>query len=367
MRKNLTLSLVVILLTLVSFLLLDILGTTGLKGVKLLRQKVAEIRGRALPEPPTIRTQSAVLHHALLPNEERKVWWGDKEYFLRTNSLGMRDRAVRTVPLVSEKRRVLILGDSFMEGVGLPYESIVSAKLEDLAPSTEVLNAGVSSYFPSVYYRKAKQLWDEQGVRFDHALVFLDCSDIHDETLYHFDDKENIVANFSEEILRQNINQWTPLKTFVRENTFLTLAALSFWEKTSDPKAIRFALGQKRALWTSDDRYFNEFGKAGLEKAKSSLDLLNHYLSERKIKMSLVVYPWPDHIYKNDPATRHTGFWRDWATKNGVDFLDLFPHFTGDPEKTLTENFISGDAHWNESGHQKVASLLIENLPVFAK
>ena len=50
-----------------------------------------------------------------------------------------------------------------------------------------MLNAGVSSYAPSVYYEKLKYFLDA-GLTFDEAVVYIDISDIHDEgILYSYD------------------------------------------------------------------------------------------------------------------------------------------------------------------------------------
>jgi hypothetical protein len=64
----------------------------------------------------------------------------------RTNSHGQRDRQ-RTLQKPDGIRRVLLLGDSVVEGYGLSESETISHQLEDLYPdgSTEVLNFGVSA------------------------------------------------------------------------------------------------------------------------------------------------------------------------------------------------------------------------------
>ncbi|MEZ0230725.1 MAG: hypothetical protein ACAI25_19040, partial [Planctomycetota bacterium] len=66
------------------------------------------------------RTASPLYHHGLLPNVSvDDARWGPLRYKFRTNSLGFRDRSVREVPLRSDKRRILFIGDSFTEGSGV--------------------------------------------------------------------------------------------------------------------------------------------------------------------------------------------------------------------------------------------------------
>src|SRR5262249_26028831 len=110
-------------------------------------------------------------------------------YSLRTNSLGFRDAKVREVPLRSETRRVLLIGDSYTEGVGLAFEDTFPGLLfeagQHATPRTEFLNAGVISYSPVIYYKKVKFLLDH-GLVFDEVVVLPDYGDVQDEAAYYF-------------------------------------------------------------------------------------------------------------------------------------------------------------------------------------
>jgi hypothetical protein len=70
--------------------------------------------------PP--RVANPIFHHAFLPNYHGFDIWAEHKYRLNTNNLGFKDSAVREVPLVPSTRRVLLIGDSFTEGLGLPFE-----------------------------------------------------------------------------------------------------------------------------------------------------------------------------------------------------------------------------------------------------
>jgi hypothetical protein len=68
-------------------------------------------------------------HHALLPNFDGYDNWGDFRYKVYTNSLGFRDAAMRVVSASPSGRRVLLLGDSFTEGIGVAFEDTFAGKL----------------------------------------------------------------------------------------------------------------------------------------------------------------------------------------------------------------------------------------------
>jgi len=88
----------------------------------------------------------------------------------RTNSHGQRDKE-RTLQKPDGVRRVLLLGDSIVEGYGLRESETISRQLEDLYPdgSTEVLNFGVSAYCT----RAEVELLEAKGLRFDPDVVVL--------------------------------------------------------------------------------------------------------------------------------------------------------------------------------------------------
>ena len=88
----------------------------------------------------------------------------------RTNSHGQRDRE-RTLEKPEGVRRILLLGDSVVEGYGLRESDTISRQLEDLYPegSTECLNFGVSAYCT----RAEIELLEVKGLQFDPDVVVL--------------------------------------------------------------------------------------------------------------------------------------------------------------------------------------------------
>jgi hypothetical protein len=128
-------------------------------------------------------------HHGLLPNFEGYETWGRSREKIYTNSLGFKDAKVRDVPAVGSTRRVLLIGDSFTEGVGLKFEDTFAGMLylagQQRKEKIEFLNAGTVSYSPSIYYRRIKYLLDA-GLKFDEVIVFSDLSDVQDEAIAYF-------------------------------------------------------------------------------------------------------------------------------------------------------------------------------------
>jgi lysophospholipase L1-like esterase len=88
----------------------------------------------------------------------------------RTNSHGQRDKE-RALEKPDGVRRILILGDSVVEGYGLRESETISRRLEDLYPdgSTEVLNFGVSAYCTLAEV----ELLEVKALRFDPDVVVI--------------------------------------------------------------------------------------------------------------------------------------------------------------------------------------------------
>jgi hypothetical protein len=127
----------------------------------------------------------AVRHHSLQPDCQCERHWGKQSYPFATNNLGFRDQQTRDIPMSVNQPRVLLLGDSFTEGMsawGDTYVGKITAKF----PQYDFLNGGVESYAPSNYLNVTRQLLD-RGVQFDEVIVFIDMSDAQDEAAFYRD------------------------------------------------------------------------------------------------------------------------------------------------------------------------------------
>ena len=79
------------------------------------------------------RIKSYRYHHDLAKNVNTKnnAAWGEYVYTVNTNSLGFKDRTNRQIPLKSEKKRLIFIGDSVTEGIGLNYEKTFVGLIDD--------------------------------------------------------------------------------------------------------------------------------------------------------------------------------------------------------------------------------------------
>ncbi|MCA9472612.1 MAG: hypothetical protein MRJ96_00820 [Nitrospirales bacterium] len=321
-------------------------------------------------ERRALRESSPVFHHTLKANgEQREQKWGNLSSPFYTNSLGFKDKRVGQVQLKTDNYRILFIGDSFTEGIGIAYEKTFVGIVDHALSldKIEVLNAGVSSYSPTIYFKKVECLLETVGLDFDHLVVFLDISDIEDE-VKRYDMQDGRVVGLE--------SQTSRLKEFVYEYTGLLKNIWTVVVKIQtalDPThedlrtetERRYGINQQKSLWTVDERLFREYGERGLEKVRRMMERLYRLLQDHQIGMTLAVYPWPDQIVHNDLYSRQVIVWQAWARERSVNFLNLFPLFIsrdGEAKQVIERYFIEGDVHWNEDGHRVVAQALLRNM-----
>lgn len=336
---------------------LDVLAATALSSVG--------VRLFASPDA-RYRVANPIYHHDLRPNVECTATWGPFEYPMRTNSLGFRDGEVRALDLTARAGRILLIGDSFTEGIGVPFEASFAGILRaELAPhGLEVLDAGVVSYAPIIYERKVRHLLETVGLQFARLIVCIDLSDVHDEATCYRTDAHGAV------IETDHRGVAGAFKAFVDEHTVVLKGLrrmLAAWRQPGRPDATnwRAATGIPRACWTVDAGLFATFGAVGLERATEHMNALRDLVRAHGIAMTVVVYPWPDQVLHADLDSKHVRHWAAWCAEHAVDFVDCFPAFLDSAESAdalIRRYYLPGDSHFNAAGHRVVADCILRSL-----
>jgi hypothetical protein len=332
------------------------------------------------------RIESNIYHHDLLPNIDVVEKWGEThQKRILTNSLGFRDFSRKKVVKISDKKRILLVGDSFIEGTGYDYEHTIGGLIQNkLGNKYEVLNSAVGSYSPSIYYSKINY-FISKGYKFDQALVFLDVSDIYDELFIKYDSNESIIVERKAKRQSKIKTKIYSLGNFLRDNTlsFRTMYLISdkteiyknflklkykasklynkkFFSTTVDDVMFYRMTHIDRGYWTFSEEKFQEV-KKGLKKSDYYLKKLFSLLKENSIKSHLVIYPWPTQIEFGD--TKHINYWKKFALENRINLIDLYDEFPSDtPRDFIFDNFIYGDIHWNKKGTNIVFNALFKKI-----
>lgn len=289
---------------------------------------------------------------------------------LRTNPMGMRqNESISSVKLPNEKR-VLFLGDSFTEGVGVAFEETFVGRLQEHLDTAfskitvRVLNSGVGGY------------GTQNELRFLHHYGFALNPDVVILVMGPDDVDRNLRGDFFRLLSDGTLEEQnkiapplldTPAKRFVRYVPFynflsthsqlfglvrfrLAVEAVNF-KRATITKTDKSLSDTKREIASSTDgstQYGFAITKALIQQIKKECD-------EHSVRLFVTHVGIPVSV----PITRQfVEDSHDWFKSSGIDFLDMSYGFPSD----LTQFIIKGDSHFNSSGHKLFSKLLWSGL-----
>ena len=312
------------------------------------------------------RVYDPVFDHGLAANFDGYDVWGEVRYRLITNSFGFKDASTRDLPLRSDAHRILLIGDSFAEAIGQPFEASFAGMLAqagDKRPDkVEILNAGVASYSPSIYYKKVRYLLD-RGLKFDEVVLLSDSSDVEDEATSYFciDDDPKYHAFCTAPA--GAVPSAAAKRDFLIDHFAITNRArilVKRWVQSNLGNRRRaIDSDHNRIGWTTENpdpaRYQPLGVDGGIARSRQNMTKLSDLLANRGIPLTIVVYPWAQQIAQNDRDSRQVRLWRDFCPGRCKAFIDLFPPYfaVADRDKDWYEHlYILGDDHFSAAGNR---------------
>jgi len=313
-----------------------------------------------------LRVSNDQYHHGLAANYSGYDIWGGRRYALFTNNLGMKDVRVRDVAPKPSARRIVLIGDSFTEAIGVPFDESFAGKLyragQEQTPKIEFLNAGVSSYSPAIYFKRIQGLI-ANGIQFDEVLVFSDPSDVQDEATSYFciDDDPQYKRYCNP---RDTLPGWARKKTFLERYLTVTNAVGMSLKKllfrTRPPPADKYDVSRIGWLRPGSivDRTYAPLGvNGGIARSLQNMGALAALLKQHNISITIVVYPWISQLIENDRNSSQISLWRDFCRSDCKALINLFPAFFRATE--LNPNwqrdlYIAGDIHLSEAGNELI-------------
>jgi hypothetical protein len=297
------------------------------------------------------------------------------------NAFGARDRERQGRV---EGPRVVVLGDSFTEGYGLPTEARFSDVLEKLT-GIEHLNFGVAGDFgplqEALLYRKLASKFSHDGV----VVALFPDNDFRDMdpalagTFYAGRYRPYLEGAYPDYRLAYHgpaygaaLKPRGPiawLGAFLREFSY-TFRALSYVRR-------RLGLGKGgRAPGAPGEPAgasgYYDFTEADFQRLRWSLDALMKDARAAgggkgaKVLVATLPRELDLDLFKErgePPLSRRL---RDWAAASGADYLDLLPIFARarmDGQKL----FLECDGHWSPSGDSKAAESMLGTWPYYAQ
>ena len=315
-------------------------------------------------------------------------------YSISTNDLGFREETSKT--LDRTKTFSIIIGDSFIEGVGLNYEDTIVGMLNNKLENNnfKFLNAGVASYSSYIYLRKIQNIIDANiDLKIRDIIVFLDKSDVNDDD--RFLNKPNKFNNTKGNFINQR-----------KLDFYKDLKELSFWrfisKQTISGKILklttdtieniisniskRFLISKKfkksffevnnlevRAIKSINNKPFiknwyaeeiwQKKTKRNIQFSVENLHELKIFLKKKNINLTVALYPWSFEIDDGNIRKKYLNFIIPLLNKNEIKYLSIYDDFlNGNIYENIGKNYLYNDVHFNKHGNKIISSNLIKHL-----
>ena len=311
-------------------------------------------------------------HHFLKKNYSDISQYGYKKPHICTNEFRLKVDCKNINN--SKNYDIGILGDSFVEGVGLEYNKTFVGIL-DLKENLSIANLGTGSYSPLLYFEKLKLLIN-YGFKFKEIIVFVDISDIQDEINYYKLDGniKNKIYDEQNSYTNQEKNNYTngsfSLKNFIFSNFKMSFYLISNLKRIfiiADPFNI-YNKNDGRWSWTfnkSIKNFSEEEINEGISKAKKNLENIFLFLKDRNIDFSIAVYPTPHQILYDKEDNRQNKIWKKFCEFKCKKYYDFNKIFFKKKENMQLKKFIKKyyfvyDEHFNFNGNKLIAEEFIK-------
>jgi len=323
-----------------------------------------------------LRSPHPVRHHVMLPNVTTRIRWGNEVYQICTNDLGYRDSIIRKVASRAAGRRILVLGDSFVECIGVEYEDGFVSQLEEMFreedQDVEILNAGVVSYSPSLAYRTLEEFFNK-GYQADIVLLFLDISDVADEGQNNRKtDGLNLTGAEMAEVEDDRQQRKSELTRKLEEDRqfrviwprileMITRASKGVGViRGAEENQFTHLRGEARHYWTEMDADSEDlfWVGVGIEKCKNGILEIANLCADQGTTFSFAIYPYPVQLSGDKKGQEYRRTFSEFAGENSITMLDFFPEFL--QRESWGDYFIEGDIHWNARGHELIAETLFQ-------
>ncbi len=320
--------------------------------------------------------------------------YDDNIYQIFTNDLGFRDDS--TQPLDRDKEYSILIGDSFIEGVGLDYkDTIVGILNKKLANNKfKFLNAGVASYSSYIYLRKIEDIIKNNGdLKVKKVIVFLDKSDVSDDEKYlnkpaFFKNTKGKFINqrkedfwgdlrelsfwrfytkqtISGKIIKLGTDQIENFLSNIKKRSFISKKLnKGFFEVTEiEIKAIK-SINNKPHIrnWYLGSTW-EERTKKNIKFSVENLNKLKDFLKKKNIDFLVVLYPWSFEIDNEEIRKKYLEFIIPLLNENKINNLSVYEGFLkGNIYESIGKNYLYNDIHFNRNGNQVIVNELLRKI-----
>ncbi len=307
----------------------------------------------------------------------------DNIYQIHTNDLGFRDSSSNNLDRSQEY--IILIGDSFVEGVGLKYVETIGYKLNEINNDFIFLNGGVSSYSPYIYNKKLKTiLSNNKNLKVRKVLLFLDKSDPIDDFDNNFHElpfefslvnetpkyKKHLSKNFVSLLFLKRLNNFIEenLRSLKYRYKLTKITGENFFSFTQNQVNAFKSIGNRKSItnWYTDKNKWENNTKKNLVFSINQIDDLNSYLKSMNIDLVVVLYPWAYELYDNNLAEIYETFITKKFKERNIKILNCYKSFRKknilNQLEFIGQSFQFADIHYNNLGNQTLSNCIAKYL-----
>jgi hypothetical protein len=331
---------------LVSFVIVALLGEVALR-----------LFGPSLGNIVDDKTLFCRFDHDLGWVPRENITWGKKRDLVHHNQFGLRGPDDIQLKKAADKKRVLVLGDSYVWGVGASQEDLFTNR-EVYGTNDELINCGVSGYGTDqeyLFYLLKCQQFDVDQV----ALAFTLYNDVENNTnpkQYGYP-KPYFTLNGGQLIQHSDHVRYSRVDSFFRklnqESRVWNVAREGFHEFFN-------TLLRKPRKSLGTDVVVSEADRKGIELTLAILKKLKEVVEARHAEFYVVFIPYKPRVEAHLPGNHpFAPLIAAGLTQMGVHYREPYPEFLKSAVAGV-DPFNVRDNHFNSAGHALFAKFVTD-------
>jgi len=269
---------------------------------------------------------------------------------VRQNQYGHRGQA-HPITKNPKKYRILVVGDSFTEGIHVGENDLFTDLLERNNSSMEVINAGVGGYGTVQEYLYL----ETAGLKHNPDLVLLMVfeNDLADNCLSAY-------PGFGPRPYAVRNGQSVQIVRYPDPREFLKYALPVPFANALNRHSYLFYFLNDNVYYRLRAAHMRELQKADLKRTDecgrydvmfSMINQIVQLLAAHKVRLALVLIPTREQVRQGDVSTLQPII--DYCEREGIAYLSLLQRLRMDMDKAPP--YFPRDIHWTRAGHRLAA------------
>ena len=281
-------------------------------------------------------------------------------------------------------KNIYFIGDSHTFGLGSNWNDTFVGIIESKKKNYNIINLGVPSYSPSVFYYLLDDLYQKKKLDSDKIFVLIDITDVADESIRWINTENKIKPFLNSPIIKK---QNRGFKKFKRQNLKASHMIATFLRESGRDIRKKFKKNnnhQIRGVGTWPGRFtFTNFAKLegcndentqnnpwscggvnrGLTKIKEKINNFGQLVKLSNSEFYIIIFPWAETLNFGQDVFNWENYIKELCeTSECKKVINLFPEFNkvkNTRKDWLEYLFLSDGFHLTSAGNKILAEKIL--------